>query len=435
MDFALQYTDEQQHFRQEVKTWLDDNIPGELRDGWFPQDQDPAVWESCLAFRRLLGEKGWLAPAEPAAQGGGGLTDAHEIVLLEELEDRRLRWFLDTPSTSLKQALLPWINQPHTGELLTAINTGSVLLWYPWLEQVKELEPGSIGIRALRDGDDYILSGKGLFTGHGRRPDYLWILALAGPESAPEEATAAFLVPGELDGIAVQTNRTLAPGEAMAVSFEQTRVPAYCLLGNDGDGWLLTRAAFLEEPASRLPRLQEHDLEALLLFAKENFREGVPLLDHPVLQQLLMEAHIESRINQLFRMRDAWMRSTGQNMTYQAAQTALLESRAARRLSEISRDVMGAYALLDRRDPRAPSSGTLELQQRMSLVHQSQDSGVEGYAAAIAQHLGMGMPQDLSQDISRETSPAPNHPGGATGKPEQADVSSDVSSAGPLLKK
>ena len=157
----------------------------------------------------------------------------------------------------------------------------------------------------------------------------------------------------------------------------------------------------------------------------------MPLLDHPVLQQLLMEAHIESRINQLFRMRDAWMRSTGQDMTYQAAQTALLESRAARRLSEISRDVMGAYALLDRRDPRAPSAGTLELQQRMSLVHQSQDSGVEGYAAAIAQHLGMGMPQDLSM----ETSPAPNRPGAATGKPEQADVSSDVSSAGPLLKK
>jgi alkylation response protein AidB-like acyl-CoA dehydrogenase len=435
VDFGYHYTEEQQRFRQEVKTWLDDNIPGELRDGWLPQDQEPAALESCLAFRKLLGDKGWLAPAEPAAQGGGGLTDAHEIVLLEELEDRRLRWFLETPSQSLKQALLPWIDQPHTGQLLTAINTGSVLLWYPWLEQVKELEPGSIGIRALRDGDDYILSGEGLFTGQGRRPDYLWVLALAGPESAPEETTAAFLVPGELDGIAVQTNRTLAPGQAMAVRFDQTRVPAYCLLGNDGDGWLLTRSAFLEEPATRHPRLQAHDLESLLQFAKEHLREGVPLLDHPVLQQLLMEAHIESRINHLFRMRDAWMRSTGQDLTYQAAQTALLESRAAQRLSEISRDVMGAYALLDRRDPRAPSAGTLELQQRMSLVHQSQDSGVEGYAAAIAQHLGMGITQDLSQTPSKEKSPAMNHPGAATGKPEQADVSSDGSSAGPLPQK
>ncbi|PKB78643.1 MAG: hypothetical protein BZY88_17420 [SAR202 cluster bacterium Io17-Chloro-G9] len=424
MDFGYQYTEEQQRFRQEVSTWLDDNIPTELRDGWLPQDQDAAAWESCRAFRRLLGGKGWLAPVEPIGQGGGGLTDAHEMVLLEELENHRLRGFLETPSQSLKQTLQPWINQPHTHQLLTAINKGSVLLWYPWLEQVKKLEQGSIKILALRDGDDYILSGRGLFTGHGRQPDYLWVLALAGPESAPEEATAAFLVSGDLDGIAVQTDRSLVPGEAMAVSFDQTRVPPYCLLGNEGDGWLLTRSSFLEEPDTRHPRLQEPEVEALLQFAKENCREGVTLLDHPVLQQLLMEAYIESRINRLFRKRDSWMRSNGQSLTYHAAQTALRGTRAGLRLSEISRHVMGAYALLDRRDPRATSAGILELQQRMSLVRQSQDSGVEGYLAAIAQHLGMGLPQDVSVALSTAVS----HPSAAPGKLEQADISSHESS-------
>ena len=421
MDFGYQYTEEQQRFRQEVKTWLEDNIPQELRDGWLPQDQDPAAWESCRAFRRLLGENGWLAPTEPAGRGGGGLTDAHEMVLLEELENHRLRWFLETPSQSLKQVLQPLrpsINQAHTQQLLTAINTGSVLLWYPWLEQVNKLDQGSIEIQALRDGDDYILSGHGLFTGHGRRPDYLWVLALAGPESAPEEATAAFLVSGELDGISVQPNGCLVPGEAMAVGFDQARVPSYCLLANEGDGWLLTQSSLLEEPATRHARLQDPELEDLLQFAKENCREGVPLLDHPVLQQLLMEAYIESRINRLFRMRDSWMRSTGQSLDYHAAQTALRESRAALRLSEISRHVMGAYSLLDRRDPRAPSAGRLELQQRMSLVRQSQDSGVEGYVADIAQRLDLVQPEDLP--------PLVNHPGAAPGKPEQADVSSDA---------
>ena len=185
-----------------------------------------------------------------------------------------------------------------------------------------------------------------------------------------------------------------------------------------GDGWLLTRSSLLEEPATRHPRLQEPEVEALLQFAKENCWEGVALLDHPVLQQLLMEAYIESRINRLFRMRDSWMRSTGQSLDYHAAQTALLETRAALRLSEITRNVMGPYSLLDRRDPRAPSAGSLELQQRMSLVRQSQDTGVEGYVADIAQRLGLGQPEDLP--------PLVNHPGAAPGKPEQADVSSDA---------
>ena len=237
MEFGYQYTEEQQRFRQEVSAWLEDNIPRELRDGWLPQDQDPAAWESCHAFRRLLGKKGWLAPTEPAGQGGGGLSDAYEIVLLDELERHRLRWFLETPSQSLKQALQPLrpsINQAHIHQLLTAINTGSVPLWYPWLDQVNKLDQGSIEIQALRDGDDYILSGHGLFTGHGQRPDHLWVLALTGPESAPEEATAAFLVSGELDGISVQLNGCLVPGESVLVGFDQTRVPSYCLLGNEG---------------------------------------------------------------------------------------------------------------------------------------------------------------------------------------------------------
>ena len=394
MDFGYQYTDEQQHFRQEVKTWLEVNIPADLRDGWLPQDQDQAGWESCRAFRRLLGENGWLAPTEPIGQGGG-LTEAHEMVFLEELENHGLRWFIESPSRSLKQALQEWSHRPDTHQMLTAMNTGLVFLWYPWLEQVTKLEQGSMDIQALRDGDDYILSGQGLFDGHGRRPDYLWVLALAGPESAPEEATAVFLISGELDGISVLANRSLVPGEAMAVGFDRTRVPAHCLLGNEGDGWLLTRSSLLDAPVARHPRLLEPELEDLLQFARENTREGVPLLDHPVLQQLLMEAYIDSKINRLFRMRDSWMRSTGQSLNYHAAQTASRESRAVLRLSEIARNVMGAYALLDRRDPRAPSAGSLELQQRMSLVQQGQDSGVEGYVAAIAEHLGLGQPQDV----------------------------------------
>ena len=369
---------------------------------------------------QAIGRKGLASAHRADRAGGGGLTDAHEMVLLEELEHHRLQWFLDTPSQSLKQVLQPWIDQAHIHQLLTSINTGLVLLWYPWLEQVNKLEQGPIEMRALRDGDDYVLSGHGLFTGHGRRPDYLWVLALAGPASAPGEATAAFLVSGELDGISIQPNRQLVPGEAMAVGFDQTRVPAHCLLGNEGDGWLLTRSSLFEEPATRHPRLQEPEVADLLQFAKKNCREGVPLLDHPVLQQLLMEAYIDSRINRLFRTRDSWMRSTGQSLDYHADQTALRETRAALRLSEIARHVMGAYSLLDRRDLRAPSAGSLELQQRMSLVRQGQETGPEGYMAAIAQHLGLGQPEDVPRAV--------DHPGTAPGKPEQADVPSDMSS-------
>ena len=72
----------------------------------------------------------------------------------------------------------------------------------------------------------------------------------------------------------------------------------------------------------------------LLVYARETFQNGVALIDAAAIQQLLMDAYIDSHIGRLFRMRDTWMRATKQTMTYQGALTALWEKRAALRLSE-----------------------------------------------------------------------------------------------------
>ena len=84
------------------------------------------------------------------------------------------------------------------------------------------------------------------------------------------------------------------------------------------------------------------------------------------------------------------MASTGQNITYELAQTALWEKQISMRLSRIVRDVMGMYALLNPQDPRAAAKGNLEYQQRTSLGTQNPSAVPEPYAVAIADALGLG---------------------------------------------
>ena len=389
MDFEYHYTEEQERFRQEVRAWLDANLSQEVTLPGEPRGLDQATWEQRESFRRKLGEKGWLAPTGPLEWGGGGLSLDHALVLREELGGRGLQWFLEEQSASLRAILQERGTQEQKRGYLSAISRGQATIWHLSREPGAELDAGNLGVQARRDGDDHILNGAELFAGQGLGPDYLWTLALTDPDIPSHQATTTFLVPAGLKGIHIQTPVTLVPGEAHRVTFDNVVVPPRCLLGEEGEGWSLMQATPAEVVAE-YPPAQDQVVAGLLQYARETAQDGVTLSEEPFLQQLLVEAYIDSQLTRLLRTRNAWMAATGQQLTYHTAQAALLEKRVALRLSRLVRDVMGMYALLDHQDPRAPFQGGFELQQRRSLAGQNPTGGPEVQARAVAKHLGLG---------------------------------------------
>ncbi|MBI4298190.1 MAG: acyl-CoA dehydrogenase family protein [Chloroflexi bacterium] len=401
MDFAHRYSDGQERFRKEVSRWLDANLPIGLSAYETSQGEYTANWEQVEAFRLLLGEKGWLVTMDWAEGEGGDLTPANNVVLLEELNKRGVGWLLEKASASLWQAVKGWGTEAQKKRFLPALVNGHLTLWYPFMEPGTELDLSNLKVHAFRDGDDYILNGEELFAGQGLRPDYLWTIALAGPDAPSEEATATFLVPAGLEGIRIQTPKLLLPGTLHKVTFDQVRVPPYSLLGSEGEGWHLIRATLLrEEVITEHPNLQEMDVAALWQYARDTTRNGTPLIKKPVLQQILVEAYINSCIARLFRMRDAWMRATGRPLTYHDYQTALQEERADMRFSEVVRDVVGIYSLLDQHDSRVPTQGRFDFQQKRSLAWQNQSGTFDVYANEIARQLGLGRSKNRRQTDS-----------------------------------
>jgi alkylation response protein AidB-like acyl-CoA dehydrogenase len=389
VDFEHHYTEEQEQFRQEVRAWLDVNLSQEVKRPGEPKGLDQATWEQCKSFRRKLGEQGWLTPTGPAEWGGGGLSSGHALVLREELGRKGLRWLLDEGSSSLRATLQQQGTEEQKRGYLSAISRGQATIWHLSREPGAELDADNLGIQASRDGDDYILNGAELFAGRGLGPDYLWTLTLTGPDAPPHQATTTFLVPAGLKGIHIQTPSALAPGEAHRVTFDNVVVPPRCLLGEEGEGWCLVQATPAEAVAE-YPSDQDREVDDLFQYARETTRDGVTLSQEPSLQQLLVEAYIDGQLTRLLKTRNAWMAATGRQLTYHTAQAALLEKRAALRLSRLVRDVMGMYALLDHQDPLAPSQGRFELQQRRSLARQNLTGGPEVQAGAVAKHLGLG---------------------------------------------
>ena len=393
MDFTYKYTDGQQSFRREVRSWLETHLPQELQDSSGQPVLDQIGWGECAALRKKLGAKGWLAPKEPMELGGEGLDPANALVLFEELDARGLGW-LTEEAAGVLQAMGRRNNQGDRESPATAIANGRVGCWRSQIHSLDDLDPGDWGIQITRDADDCILDGEGIFQGRDPAPGYLWTLAVHDPGGHPEQAFNAFLIPPNLDGISIHPVRRMSPYQVHRICFDQVRVPPHCLVDQAKEGWFLTQSAFLTPP---LP-VRDRPLDDLLDYARTTTVQGVSIAAEPVRQQLLMEAYINRGIQRLFRMRDAWMRSTGAALTYHAAQTRLSEQRSALRLSEITREVMGVYALLDHRDARAPKNGSFALQQRLALAD-GRSAGSD--SKMIADALGL-----VSHEPERAESPA-----------------------------
>ena len=393
MDFTHKYTDGQQSFRREVRSWLETHLPQELQDSSGQPVLDQIGWGECAALRKKLGAKGWLAPKEPMELGGEGLDPANALVLFEELDARGLGW-LTEEAAGVLQAMGRRNNQGDRESPATAIANGRVGCWRSQIHSLDDLDPGDWGIQITRDADDCILDGEGIFQGRDPAPGYLWTLAVDDPGGHPEQAFSAFLIPPNLDGISIHPVRRMSPYQVHRICFDQVRVPPHCLVDQAKEGWFLTQSAFLTPP---LP-VRDRPLDDLLDYARTTTVQGVSIAAEPVRQQLLMEAYINRGIQRLFRMRDAWMRSTGAALTYHAAQTRLSEQRSALRLSEITREVMGVYALLDHRDARAPKNGSFALQQRLALAD-GRSAGSD--SKMIADALGL-----VSHEPERAESPA-----------------------------
>ena len=71
MDFALPYTEEQEKFRQEVRTWLKENVPSDLKDPVDPREFNLELNERWKDVHKGMAKMGWLYPTFPKEYGGG----------------------------------------------------------------------------------------------------------------------------------------------------------------------------------------------------------------------------------------------------------------------------------------------------------------------------------------------------------------------------
>ncbi|UGS34827.1 acyl-CoA dehydrogenase family protein [Capillimicrobium parvum] len=293
------WSPEQVAFRAELGAFADSVLPehraADPRHISSAEGVELSKW-----FVRELSDRGWLAPHWP--QEFGGLDDTwRHIILGEEMWSRGEP---RGPQYMNVNWIAPLILLAGTDEQkaqhLPRIRAGDVF----WCQGFSEPEAGSdlasLRTRAVRDGDEYVIDGQKIWTSYAHVADFCFLLARTGPAGGRHDGISVFLLPMDRPGIEVREIPALA-GEHQfhEVFLTDVRVPASCLLGEEGKGWRLVRQLLTYERVGS-PRYAAAALalDELAVWARVN---GV--LDDPVVLRALGRARASCEVARLLTYR------------------------------------------------------------------------------------------------------------------------------------
>ena len=183
MDFAYKYSEDQEEFRGEVRSWLEQNIPDDMKapveTGTSSPESSTGSGETCT---RSSPKRGWLYPTYPKEYGGGGLSGEHETIIQEEF--RRARVVPGFTNGLVFPTLLVWADEPQKEKFLKPLLSADKIAFQNFSEPNAGSDLASLQSRAVRDGDDFVLNGQKIWISGVEEPDYLFGPFMTDPRRA-----------------------------------------------------------------------------------------------------------------------------------------------------------------------------------------------------------------------------------------------------------
>ncbi len=241
-------------FREEIRAWLDTNLPPEwteraFPENWPPGDEHPEAVEISRAWHHRLDEGGWLAPGWPVEHGGRGLRLPERVVVAEELAAARAPAPIGFSGVDiLGPALIAHGTPEQRARFLPPILRGLELWCQGYSEPGSGSDLASMSTRAVADGDHYVVTGQKTWTSYGSRADWCFLLVRTGTTEARHRGITFLLAPMSTSGIEWRpTKQLLGDAHFGDLFLDEARVPRANVVGREGEGWQVAMHSLAHE--------------------------------------------------------------------------------------------------------------------------------------------------------------------------------------------
>ncbi|MFE2480267.1 acyl-CoA dehydrogenase family protein [Streptomyces sp. NRRL F-2747] len=300
------------------------------------------------AIFTLLSEAGLLGLPYAGEYGGGEQPYEVYLQVLEELAAARLTVGLGVSVHSLScHGLAGYGTEEQQKAHLPAMLGGGLLGAYCLSEPASGSDAASLTTKAVRDGDDWVITGTKAWITHGGVADFYTVLARTGGEG-PKGITA-FLVPGDAEGLtaAVPEKKMGMKGSPTAqLHFDGVRVPDTRRIGEEGQGFTIALAAL---DAGRLGiaacaiGVAQAALDEALAYALDRKQFGHPIADFQGLRFMLADMATKIEAGRALYLAAARLRDAGKPFSRQAAMAKLFCTDAAMAVTTDAVQVLGGY--------------------------------------------------------------------------------------------
>ena len=399
MDFRD--NDRERAFRTEVAGFLDAELPS-----WV--SERPGEWGLFNAGGRSapefmgwyrqwtakLNTHGWGAPAWPKEHGGGGLSVKEQFILSEEFAWRRAPRPGGIGHGWAGPTIMVYGTEEQKRDYLPKIISGE----HNWCQLFSEPGAGSdlasLQTRAIRDGDDYVINGQKIWTSGAHHSQMGILIARTNPDAPKHRGISYFLVDMKTPGITIRPLvNMLNSHEFNEVYFEDARIPASQLLGEENRGWYLATTT-LDFERSGIATSVSHQLIArdLVQFAKDSPVGKANVANRDSLRLELADRILEAQVESLICYRIISMQERGEIPNKESSIAKLFSSELDVRLAVTGMHLAGMHAQTTDRDDTLAMGGKLA-----RFYMHSTTSPIGGGTSEIQRNIiagrGLGLPR------------------------------------------
>ena len=234
----ISYTPEQEELRRELRLYFGKLMTPERRDALSMTSGEYGTGNAYRETVAQMGRDGWLALGWPTEYGGQARSAMDQLIFTDE--------------AAIAGAPVPFLTINSVAPTIMAFGTDEQKRFYLPKIAAGELhfsigysEPGAgtdlaaLRTTAVRDGDDYVVNGQKMWTSLIQYADYVWLAVRTNPEAKKHRGISVLIVPTDAPGFSWTPVHTMAGPDTSATYYQDVRVPAANLVGDENGGWKL----------------------------------------------------------------------------------------------------------------------------------------------------------------------------------------------------
>ena len=298
MDFSFTATEEA--FRNELRTWLEENLPKGWLEGTFSLPDKEQEKDAFLRdWQQKLAKGGWAGISWPKKYGGRGATLIEEVIYEQEMSRVKAPPVVNLVGIAMVGPTLLQIGTEQQKERYVPKILNSEEFWCQgYSEPNAGSDLAALQTRAVKQGDKWMINGQKIWTSWAHLADYCFLLARTENTGKKHEGITAFLVDMHQEGVEIRPIRSINDRCDFYEMFF-TNAVAYDadIVGEVNQGWKSSLALLSNERvgvARQTFRLQKQ-WEELVKMAKTLKKNGHPLIDDPLVRKKLVEFRAKSR--------------------------------------------------------------------------------------------------------------------------------------------